>query len=101
MTATDKEIVEEARKRRHAAGYGPGANLGLPPLDHYIIEVVREGWTPPDVAGPVDIDTMAKRLVELVERVTENSKQKVVTGVNAHEMLNARIILDNYARGNG
>ena len=101
MNPEDKAIVEEARKRRHSEGYGPGANLGLPPLEHYIIKVMREGWTPPGVMGPVDIDIMAKRLTELVERVTEDSKQEVVTGVNVHEMLNARIILNNYAGGKG
>lgn len=53
---TNEQIIAEARERRHLAGYGPGANLGSPPLEHYIIEVVREGWKPPE---PVDPDFVA------------------------------------------
>ncbi len=49
---TYEEIIAEARVRRHAAGYGPGANLGSPPLEHFIIEIVREAWTPPVKADP-------------------------------------------------
>jgi hypothetical protein len=55
---TYDQIIDEARIRRHAAGYGLGANFGSPPLGHFIIEVVREGWTPPE---PVDPDVIAVR----------------------------------------
>jgi hypothetical protein len=55
---TYDQVMDEARRRRHAAGYGLGANLGSPPLEHFIIETVREGWTPPE---PVDPDVLAFR----------------------------------------
>jgi hypothetical protein len=54
---TYDQVVDEARRRRHAAGYGPGANLGSPPLEYFIIETVREGWTPPEPV--VDRDVVA------------------------------------------
>jgi hypothetical protein len=53
--ATYEQIMAEARLRRHAAGYGLGANLGSPPLSHFIIDVVREGWTPPEPAVAHDL----------------------------------------------
>jgi hypothetical protein len=46
--ATEEQIIAEARIRRHATGLGLGANLGAKPLAHFIIQVVREGWTPPE-----------------------------------------------------
>lgn len=53
--ATYEQIMAEARIRRHAAGYGLGANLGAPPLSYFIIDVVREGWTPPEPAVAHDL----------------------------------------------
>jgi hypothetical protein len=46
---TNEQIVERARILRHQAGYGLGANLGLPPFSHFIIEAARENWTPPQI----------------------------------------------------
>lgn len=47
---TYEQIMAEARLRRHAAGLAAGAFLDPPPLSHFIIDVVREGWTPPEPA---------------------------------------------------
>jgi len=64
---TYDQIMDEARRRRQMAGYGPGANLGSPPLEHFIIETVRENWTPPP--PPADPDLLAVR--EIVAREWE------------------------------
>jgi hypothetical protein len=51
VTATNDQIVAEANRRGTERGWAG------PPVEHYIIEVVREGWTPP----PVDPDLLAVR----------------------------------------
>jgi hypothetical protein len=51
MTATNDQILAEANRRGTERGWP------RPPVEHYIIEVVREGWTPP----PVDPDLLAVR----------------------------------------
>jgi hypothetical protein len=53
MTATNEQIIEEAHRR--AAG---DAAWGARPVEHFIIEVTREGWKPPE---PVDPDVLAYR----------------------------------------
>jgi hypothetical protein len=53
---TYDQVMAEARRRRQAAGYGVGPNTGSRPLEYFIIETVREGWTPPE---PVDPDVLA------------------------------------------
>ncbi len=53
MTPTNEQIVVEANRRALECGWG------APPVEHYIIEVVREGWTPP----PVDPEVLAVREV--------------------------------------
>lgn len=52
MTPTNDQIIEEANRRARERGWG------APPVEHYIIEVVRENWTPPK---PVDPDVQAFR----------------------------------------
>jgi hypothetical protein len=52
MTPTNNQIVAEAKRRARERGWG------APPVEHYIIEVVRENWTPPK---PVDPDVQAFR----------------------------------------
>ena len=121
MKATKEQIIAEATRRAAAQGYGEK------PVYHFIIDVVREGWTPPE---PVDPDVLAydkwcarlnhdpapqraylagarmatereqerarglvDRLSDLVERVTHDGKQDCVTGVNAGEMISARVVL--------
>ena len=74
MTATNDQIVDEAYRRAAERGWR------APPIGHCIIEVVREGWTPPVdpevpmvrvVRGgwtpPVDPDVLAVRRL-LAER---------------------------------
>lgn len=53
MTATNDQIVAEANRRGTERGWAG------PPVEHYIIEVVREGWVPP----PVDPEVLAVREV--------------------------------------
>jgi hypothetical protein len=52
MTATYEQIITEANRRAAEPGWGAR------PVEHLIIEVVREGWTPPE---PVDPDVLAVR----------------------------------------
>ena len=52
MKATKEQIIAEANRRR--AEHGEGA----PPVEHFIVDVVCENWTPPD---PVDPDLLAWR----------------------------------------
>jgi hypothetical protein len=42
MTATYEQIITEANRRATERGWGG------PPVEHYIIEVTREGWKPAD-----------------------------------------------------
>ena len=56
MTATNEQIVAEANRRALERGWG------APPVEHYIIEVVREGWTP-----PVDRDLLVVREIVATE----------------------------------
>jgi len=51
MTATYEQIEDEAHRRFD--------ENPCTPLAHYIIEVTREGWTPPE--PPVDPDVLAFR----------------------------------------
>ena len=139
MTATNEQIIEEAHRRQNA-------DVGKQELlSHYIIEVTRENWTPPEpvvdpdllafrewetisgcddrhrksvLAGNWDHSIRAKaylagarmarereqerakglvdRLSDLVERVTHDGKRDYVTGVNAGEMISARVVLAKY-----
>ena len=52
MKATKEQIIAEANRRR--AEHGEGA----PPVEHFIVDVVCENWTPPK---PVDPDVLAFR----------------------------------------
>jgi len=51
MTATNEQIENEAHRRFD--------ENPCTPLAHYIIDVTREGWTPPE--PPVDPDVLAVR----------------------------------------
>lgn len=59
MTPTNDQIVAEASRRAIERGWG------APPVEHFIIEVVREGWTPPP--PPVDPDLLAVREIVALE----------------------------------
>ena len=50
MKATKEQIIAEANRRAAAQGYG------APPVEHFIVDVVCENWTPPE---PVDPDVLA------------------------------------------
>ena len=52
MKATKEQIVAEANRRAVAQGYG------AQPVEHFIVDVVCENWTPPE---PVDPDVLAFR----------------------------------------
>jgi hypothetical protein len=52
MTATYEQIITEANRRAAEPGWGAR------PVEHLIIEVVREGWAPPE---PVDPDLQVVR----------------------------------------
>ena len=69
MTATNDQIVAEANRRAIERGWG------APPVEHYIIEVVREGWTPPP---PVDPDLLAVR--EIVAKVFDEKGWRDAAG---------------------
>lgn len=53
MTPTKEQIIAEANRRR--AEHGEGA----PPVEHFIVDVVCENWTPPEPV--VDPDLLAWR----------------------------------------
>jgi hypothetical protein len=59
VTATNDQIVAEANRRATERG------RDAPPVEHYIIEVVREGWK------PVDPDLLAVR--EIVAKEYEKA----------------------------
>ena len=50
MKATKEQIIAEATRRAIERGYG------APPVEHFIVDVTRENWTPPE---PVDPDVLA------------------------------------------
>ena len=135
MKATKEQIVAEANRRAVAQGYG------AQPVEHFIVDVVCENWTPPEPVVDPDLLAMRKllaaaapeladaylrgdfdnrmvwavevykaareqeqerakglvdRLSDLVERVTHDGKRDYVTGVNAGEMISARVVLAKY-----
>ena len=53
MKATKEQIIAEANRRAAAQGYG------APPVEHFIVDVVCENWTPPEPV--VDPDELAFR----------------------------------------
>ena len=53
MKATKEQIIAEANRRAAAQGYG------APPVEHFIVDVVCENWTPPEPV--VDPDVLAFR----------------------------------------
>lgn len=71
MTATNDQIVAEANRRALERGWD------APPVEHCIVEVVREGWTPPE---PVDPDVLAYR--EWAKSKNENAtyREAVLAG---------------------
>jgi hypothetical protein len=69
MTATYEQIEDEAHRRFD--------ENPCTPLAHYIIEVVREGWTPPE---PVDPDVLAYREWELSKLGMLCYREEVLAG---------------------
>ena len=71
MTATKEQIVAEAHRRQsHRAKENKSY------VDH-IIEIVREGWTPPE---PVDPDLVAYREWEAGKRIQPAYREEVLAG---------------------
>ncbi len=58
MTATNEQIMAEAWVRYRKANTATAVIGEYKPLDHFVIEVTREGWKPPE---PVDPDLLAVR----------------------------------------
>jgi hypothetical protein len=58
MTATNQQIMAEAWIRYRKANTATAVIGEHKPLDHFVIEVVRENWTPPE---PVDPDVQSYR----------------------------------------
>ena len=52
MTPTNAQIIEEAARRQQREVETRGRQLGWMNLEHYIIQVVREGWKPPKSVDP-------------------------------------------------
>ena len=71
MTATNDQIVAEANRRGTERGWAG------PPVEHYIIEVVREGWTPPE---PVDPDVLACREWMISQPCSPDYREAVLAG---------------------
>ena len=69
MTATYEQIEYEAHRRFD--------ENPCTPLAHFIIEVTREGWTPPE---PVDPDMLAYREWEVGKRGTRDFREEVLAG---------------------
>jgi hypothetical protein len=71
MTATYQQIEDEAHRRFD--------ENPCTPLAHYIIEVVREGWTPPE---PVEPDVLAYRKWEVGKHGTREGafREEVLAG---------------------
>ena len=82
MKATKEQIIAEAN-RRHAE-QGEGA----PPVEHFIVDVVCENWTPPE---PVDPDILAFR-----EWAARNANW--TTGWQASAYQDGRLDNTNYAQ---
>ena len=55
MKATKEQIIAEATRRAAAQGYGENEK----PVIHFVIDVMRENWTPPEPV--VDPDVLAFR----------------------------------------
>jgi hypothetical protein len=77
MTATNEQIVEEAERRARAA-----LASRCPPnwsVIDYVIEVTREGWTPPE---PVDPDLLAVRVVLADQATNRIAQQNYLNGLH-------------------
>jgi hypothetical protein len=70
MTATNEQIIAEAR-RRWDQDWPPR------PFENYVIEVTREGWKPPE---PVDPDLLAYREWEVGKHGTRDFREEVLAG---------------------
>ena len=71
MTATYEQIITEANRRAAEPGWGAR------PVEHLIIEVVREGWVPPE---PVDPAVLAYREWEASRTGTPAFRASVLAG---------------------
>lgn len=49
MKPTKEQIIAEANRRAAAQGYG------APPVEHFIVDVVCENWTPPEPEADPDV----------------------------------------------
>jgi hypothetical protein len=71
MTATYEQIITEANRRAAEPGWGAR------PVEHLIIEVVREGWKPPE---PVDPDVLAYREWMISQPCSPDYREAVLAG---------------------
>lgn len=72
MTATNEQIVVEAQRR-----FDENPGFESLSLIHYVIEVTREGWKPPE---PVDPDVLAYREWEAVSAKDPIYRDKALAG---------------------
>ena len=72
MKATKEQIVAEANRRAVAQGYG------APPVEHFIVDVVCENWTPPEPV--VDPDVLAYREWMITTLETPEYRENVLAG---------------------
>ena len=71
MKATKEQIIAEATRRAVAQGYG------AQPVEHFIVDVVCENWTPPE---PVDPDVLAFREWETISGCDDRHRKSVLAG---------------------
>ena len=84
MKATKEQIIAEANRRAVAQGYG------APPVEHFIVDVVCENWTPPEPV--VDPDVLAWREWETRAGCSDDYRKAVLAGKWDHSV-NARVFL--------
>ena len=72
MKATKEQIIAEANRRAVAQGYG------APPVEHFIVDVVCENWTPPEPV--VDPDVLAFREWMVATAKSPGYREEVLAG---------------------
>jgi hypothetical protein len=96
MTATNEEIIAEAKRR-----WGKAPAIQMPIMEDFIIEVTREGWTPPPPVDP-DVElamTIARsKHSELADvRAVEATAASVLAGIKAgreQEQERAKVLVE-------
>jgi hypothetical protein len=77
MTPTNDQIIREAQRRWEAAPWEAAPTVRRYSLPDFVIEVVRENWTPPE---PVDPDVLAYREWMITTLETPEYREYVLAG---------------------